>query len=91
MGNEASAFGLVELGCRAAAAYPSAQSSEILPRGVKFKTRLDRLIYTEWSTNEKIAIDVDLAASRRGLRLTQLPITPNRLLATIDQKHRSEE
>ena len=26
-----------------------------------------------------------------GLRFTQLPITPDRLLAAIDQKHRSEE
>lgn len=68
LGNEAIALGLVEAGCRVAAAYPGTPSSEILAGVVKHKRRLGREVYTEWSTNEKVAFEVALAASWTGLR-----------------------
>ncbi len=68
LGNEAIALGLVEQGCRVVTAYPGTPSSEILAGVVKHKKRLARQIYTEWSTNEKVAFEVALAASWTGLR-----------------------
>ncbi|MBW8012406.1 MAG: indolepyruvate ferredoxin oxidoreductase subunit alpha [Chloroflexi bacterium] len=68
LGNEAIALGVVEQGCRVVTAYPGTPSSEILSGVVKFKKQLNRNIYTEWSTNEKVAFEVALAASWSGLR-----------------------
>ncbi len=68
LGNEAIALGLVEQGCRVITAYPGTPSSEILSGVVKHKKRLGRQIYTEWSTNEKVAFEIALAASWTGLR-----------------------
>src|SRR3989337_2863890 len=68
MGNEALGFGLVEAGCRVVTAYPGTPSSEILAGVVKCKKQLGRRIHTEWSTNEKVAFEVALAASWTGLR-----------------------
>ena len=68
LGNEAIALGLVEQGCRVVTAYPGTPSSEIMAGVVKHKKRLNREIYTEWSANEKVALEVGLAASWTGLR-----------------------
>ncbi|MBN1580335.1 MAG: indolepyruvate oxidoreductase, partial [Anaerolineae bacterium] len=68
LGNEAIALGLVEQGCRVATAYPGTPSSEILAGVIKFKKRLAREMYVEWSVNEKVAFEVALAASWTGLR-----------------------
>ena len=68
LGNEAVGLGLVENACRVATAYPGTPSSEILAGVVKHKKRLERQVYTEWSTNEKVAFEVALAASWTGLR-----------------------
>ena len=68
LGNEAVALALVEQGCRVVTAYPGTPSSEIMAGVVKHKKRLDREIYTEWSANEKVALEVGLAASWTGLR-----------------------
>ncbi len=68
LGNEAIALGLVEQGCRVATAYPGTPSSEILAGVVKYKKTLERQIYTEWSTTEKVAFEVAMAASWTGLR-----------------------
>lgn len=68
LGNEAIGLGLVEAGCRVATAYPGTPSSEILAGVVKYKKAFDRRIHTEWSTNEKVAFEVALAASWTGLR-----------------------
>lgn len=68
LGNEAIALGLVEQGCRVATAYPGTPSSEILAGVIKYKKALDRRVYTEWSSNEKVAFEVALAASWTGLR-----------------------
>lgn len=67
-GNEAIALGMVEQGCRVVTAYPGTPSSEILAGVIKYKKRLSRDVYTEWSVNEKVAFEVALAASWTGLR-----------------------
>lgn len=68
LGNEAIALGLVARGCRVVTAYPGTPSSEILAGVVKLKRELGREVYTEWSTNEKVAFEVALAASWSGHR-----------------------
>lgn len=68
LGNDAIALGMVLSGCRVATAYPGTPSSEILAGVVKFKKKLGRDIYTEWSASEKVAFEVALAASWSGLR-----------------------
>lgn len=68
LGNEAIALGLVEAGCRMATAYPGTPSSEIMAGVIKYKRRLKRTVYTEWSSNEKVAFEVALAGSWTGLR-----------------------
>ena len=62
-GNEAIARGAWEAGCHVAAAYPGTPSSEILENMVQYKE-----IYSEWSTNEKVALEVASGASIAGAR-----------------------
>ena len=62
-GNEALALGAHLAGVRVATAYPGTPSSEILESLIRFKE-----IYTEWSTNEKVAMEVALGAAYGGAR-----------------------
>jgi indolepyruvate ferredoxin oxidoreductase alpha subunit len=62
-GNEALARGAYEAGCRVAAAYPGTPSTEILEY-----TRQYKEIYTEWSVNEKVSLEVAIGASLAGSR-----------------------
>lgn len=62
-GNEAIARGAWEAGCHVAAAYPGTPSSEILENIAQYKE-----IYSEWSTNEKVALEVAAGASIAGAR-----------------------
>ena len=66
MGNEAIARGALEAGMNVAAAYPGTPSSEILENLAA--VALARNLYVEWSTNEKVALEVAAAASFAGLR-----------------------
>ena len=66
LGNEAIARGAIEAGVQVAAAYPGTPSSEILETLTKAAKKFD--IYVEWSTNEKVAFEVALAASICGVR-----------------------
>ncbi len=66
LGNEAIARGALEGGVQVAAAYPGTPSSEILM--TLASVAKDAGIYVEWSTNEKVALEVALAASICGLR-----------------------
>ncbi len=68
LGNEAIAWGLVESGCRVATGYPGTPSSEILAGVIRFKERLRQPLHAEWSTNEKVAFEIALAASWTGVR-----------------------
>ncbi|OYD13982.1 indolepyruvate ferredoxin oxidoreductase subunit alpha [candidate division WOR-3 bacterium JGI_Cruoil_03_44_89] len=63
-GNEAVARGAYEAGCRVACAYPGTPSSEILENIAKYKDK----IYCEWSTNEKVAMEVTSGAVFAGAR-----------------------
>jgi indolepyruvate ferredoxin oxidoreductase alpha subunit len=68
LGNEAVALGLLEGGCQVVTSYPGTPSSEILP-GVIRLVKSERLnTYTEWSTNEKVALDNAFAAAISGKR-----------------------
>jgi indolepyruvate ferredoxin oxidoreductase alpha subunit len=62
-GNEALALGAYHSGVQVAAAYPGTPSTEILENLSRFKD-----IYAEWSTNEKVAMEVVMGASYAGAR-----------------------
>ena len=62
-GNEAIARGAWEAGTTVAAAYPGTPSSEILLEMAKYKE-----VYTEWSPNEKVALEVASGAAIAGAR-----------------------
>ncbi len=66
LGNEAIARGAIEAGVQVAAAYPGTPSSEILETLAGVAKELG--MYVEWSTNEKVAFEVALAASICGVR-----------------------
>ena len=65
MGNEAIARGAWEAGVRVAAAYPGTPSTEILETPARYSASD---IYAEWSTNEKVALDVAIGAAFSGVR-----------------------
>ena len=62
-GNEAIARGAYEAGCHVATAYPGTPSTEILENVSTYEE-----IYSEWSTNEKVALEVAAGASIAGAR-----------------------
>ncbi len=62
-GNEAIARGAWEAGVTVATAYPGTPSSEILEEIAKYKE-----ITTQWSPNEKVAVEVASGAALAGAR-----------------------
>lgn len=66
LGNEAAVRGLIEAGISIAATYPGTPSSEI--GNVLSVLAKDANIYFEFSTNEKVAIEVAATAAASGLR-----------------------
>jgi indolepyruvate ferredoxin oxidoreductase alpha subunit len=62
-GNEAVARAVWESGCKVAAAYPGTPSTEMLE---VLSTYPD--IYTEWSVNEKVSLEVAIGAAFAGAR-----------------------
>jgi indolepyruvate ferredoxin oxidoreductase, alpha subunit len=62
-GDEAIARGAWEAGCKVAAAYPGTPATQILENLVNYKE-----VYCEWSTNEKVALEVALGAALAGVR-----------------------
>ncbi|NVN85059.1 MAG: indolepyruvate ferredoxin oxidoreductase subunit alpha [Rhodopseudomonas sp.] len=64
-GNEAIARGAWEAGVRVAAAYPGTPSTEILENLATYPAED---IHAQWSTNEKVALDVAMGASFTGQR-----------------------
>jgi len=62
-GNEALALGAYHAGVGVATAYPGTPSTEILESLARFDD-----IYAEWSTNEKVALEVALGAAYAGTR-----------------------
>lgn len=63
-GNEAIARGAYEYGVRVATAYPGTPSTEILENVVDYKDD----IYSEWSPNEKVAMEVAIGSAFAGAR-----------------------
>ena len=63
LGNEAIARGAYEAGVKVSAAYPGTPSTEISENIVAYKE-----IYSEWSPNEKVAMEVAIGASIAGVR-----------------------
>ena len=68
LGNGAIALGLLEAGCQVMTSYPGTPSSEILPEVIRLVKSEKLNTYTEWSTNEKVALDNAFAASVTGKR-----------------------
>jgi indolepyruvate ferredoxin oxidoreductase alpha subunit len=66
LGNEAIARGAVEAGVQVVASYPGTPSSEITTALVASSKEGD--FYAEWSVNEKVALEVAMAAATTGLR-----------------------
>lgn len=66
MGNEAIVRGALEAGVNVASGYPGTPSSEVIERLAEVAR--ERNLYVEWSTNEKVALEVAAAASFAGLR-----------------------
>ena len=62
-GNEALAWGAYHAGVTVAAAYPGTPSTEILESIARFDD-----VYAEWSTNEKVAMELGLGAAYAGAR-----------------------
>jgi indolepyruvate ferredoxin oxidoreductase alpha subunit len=62
-GNEAFALGAYHAGVMVAAAYPGTPSTEILESVARFDD-----IYAEWSTNEKVAMELGMGAAYAGVR-----------------------
>jgi indolepyruvate ferredoxin oxidoreductase alpha subunit len=64
-GNEALARGAWEAGVKVAAAYPGTPSTEILEHLGGYPAED---LHAQWSTNEKVALDVAIGASFAGVR-----------------------
>ena len=64
-GNEAIARGAYEAGVQIAVGYPGTPSSEIIRTIAK---EYGKDVYTEWSTNEKVAMDAAAGAAYSGRR-----------------------
>ncbi len=64
-GNEAIARGAYEAGVKVASAYPGTPSSEIL---ATLSQEYREHILTEWSPNEKVALEIAIGASFAGAR-----------------------
>lgn len=63
LGDHAVARGAWEAGVKVAAAYPGTPSTEITEEIARFPE-----VYSEWSPNEKVALEVGLGASIKGAR-----------------------
>ncbi len=66
LGNEAIARGAIEAGVAVASTYPGTPSSEISLKF--FQTSQESDLYFEYSTNEKVAMEVAAAAANSGVR-----------------------
>jgi indolepyruvate ferredoxin oxidoreductase alpha subunit len=62
-GNEAIARGAWEAGCRVGTGYPGTPSTEILENLTTYEG-----VTTEWSVNEKVALEVGIGAALAGAR-----------------------
>ena len=69
MGNEAMAYAALEAGVRVVAGYPGTPSSEIVETVAKLHAAGSAHgVHVEWSTNEKVALELLFGASLAGAR-----------------------
>ena len=69
MGNEAMAHAALEAGVRVVAGYPGTPSSEIVETVAKLHAAgVAHDVHVEWSTNEKVALELLFGASLAGAR-----------------------
>jgi len=66
MGNEAIALGAIEAGVQVATGYPGTPSTEALETVIRYAERGG--IYTEWSSNEKVALETAVGAAYSGAK-----------------------
>ena len=62
-GNQAVAQAAWEAGCKVAAAYPGTPATEIMEYASEYPD-----MYSEWSVNEKVSLEVAIGASLAGSR-----------------------
>jgi len=67
-GNSAVAYGALSAGVAVAAGYPGTPSSEALTELLRYSESSDPAPYVEWSTNEKVALEVAVGAAWAGQR-----------------------
>ena len=63
LGNAAVARGLYEAGCRFVSSYPGTPSTEITEQVAQYDE-----VYSEWASNEKVALESAIGASLAGAR-----------------------
>jgi len=69
MGNEAMAHAALEAGVRVVAGYPGTPSSEIIETIARLQLKgAAQGVHVEWSTNEKVALELLFGASLAGAR-----------------------
>ncbi len=66
MGNEAIALGAIEAGVQVVTGYPGTPSTEALETVARYAGRCG--IYTEWSSNEKVALETAVGAAYSGAK-----------------------
>ncbi|RXA17422.1 indolepyruvate ferredoxin oxidoreductase subunit alpha [Methanosarcina sp. MSH10X1] len=66
MGNEAIALGAIEAGVQVVTGYPGTPSTEALETIIRYADRCG--IYTEWSSNEKVALETAVGAAYSGAK-----------------------
>lgn len=66
MGNEAIALGAIESGVQVVTGYPGTPSTEALETIIRYSDRCG--IYTEWSSNEKVALETAVGAAYSGAK-----------------------
>ncbi|MDQ1255159.1 MAG: indolepyruvate ferredoxin oxidoreductase, alpha subunit [Euryarchaeota archaeon] len=66
MGNEAIAFAAIEAGVQIVTGYPGTPSTEALETIARYAEKCG--IYTEWSSNEKVALETAVGAAYSGAK-----------------------
>jgi indolepyruvate ferredoxin oxidoreductase alpha subunit len=66
MGNEAIALGAIEAGVQVVTGYPGTPSTEALETIIRYADMCG--IYTEWSSNEKVALETAVGAAYSGAK-----------------------
>lgn len=66
MGNEAIALGAIEAGVHVVTGYPGTPSTEALETIIRYADRCG--IYTEWSSNEKVALETAVGTAYYGAK-----------------------